>query len=38
MDWLEGVEISNVKVGMKVEITSRIQPDGYPVIIFKPKT
>jgi len=36
--WLEEVEVSNVKVGMKVEITSRIQPDGYPVIIFKPKT
>ncbi|MEM1545779.1 MAG: Zn-ribbon domain-containing OB-fold protein [Candidatus Methanomethylicia archaeon] len=38
MGWLEGVEISNVKVGMKVEITSKTQPDGYPVILFKPKT
>jgi len=37
MGWLEGVEVDNVKVGMKVEITSRIQPDGYPAIIFKPR-
>jgi uncharacterized OB-fold protein len=37
MGWLEDVEVNAAKVGMIVQITAKIMPDGFPAIIFKPK-
>lgn len=36
LGWLEGTEPP--KVGMAVKITSRVQPDGFPVIAFSAKS
>ena len=38
MGFLEKVDYKEVKPGMKVKITSRIQNDGFPAIIFEPIT
>ena len=37
MGWLEDTDIEVAKVGMPVKITAKIMPDGFPVVIFKPK-
>ncbi|MEM1540337.1 MAG: Zn-ribbon domain-containing OB-fold protein [Candidatus Bathyarchaeia archaeon] len=37
MGWLEDADNGVIKIGTPVEITAKIMPDGFPVIIFKPK-
>ncbi len=37
MGWLEYIDVKVAKVGMFVKIAAKIMPDGFPVIIFKPK-
>jgi hypothetical protein len=36
MGWLEGTKPEEVKVGMKLEMSTRKLPDGFLVITFKP--
>jgi len=36
MGWLEGIKPEEVKVGMKLEMSTRKLPDGFLVITFKP--
>ena len=36
MGWLEGIKLEKVKVGMKLEMSTRKLPDGFLVITFKP--
>jgi uncharacterized OB-fold protein len=36
MGWLEGIKPEEVKVGMKLEMSTRKLPDGFWVITFKP--
>ncbi len=36
MGFIEGIDYKNIRVGMKVRITTRIQPDDFPAIIFEP--
>jgi len=36
MGWLEDVKLEDVKVGMKLEMSAKKLPDGFPVITFKP--
>ncbi len=36
MGWLEGVDVRDAKVGMRVKITPKVQDDGFPVIVFTP--
>ena len=38
MGWLEDIKLENVKVGMKLEMSTRRLPDGFLVIIFKPSS
>jgi uncharacterized OB-fold protein len=35
--WLENVDIKDIKVGVPIEITAKITPDDFPVIVFKIK-
>lgn len=37
MGWLEGVDVDRLRTGMPVEISAKVMPDNFPVIIFKPK-
>jgi uncharacterized OB-fold protein len=37
MGWLEGIDVDKVRVGLNVKITTILQSDGYPAIVFKPK-
>jgi uncharacterized OB-fold protein len=36
MGWLEDVKLEDVRVGMKLEMSTRKLPDGFLVITFKP--
>jgi hypothetical protein len=36
MGWLEGIKPEEVRVGMKLEMSTRKLPDGFLVITFKP--
>jgi len=36
MGWLEGIKLEEVKVGMKLEMSTRKLSDGFLVITFKP--
>jgi hypothetical protein len=36
MGWLEGIKPEEVKVGMKLEMSTRKLPDSFLVITFKP--
>jgi uncharacterized OB-fold protein len=36
MGFVEGIDYKNIKVGMKVKITTKIQSDGFPAVIFIP--
>jgi len=38
MGWLEDVELKDVKVGMKLEMSTKKLPDGFLVITFKPSS
>ena len=38
MGWLEDVKLEEVKVGMKLEMSTRKLPDGFLVITFKPSS
>ena len=38
MGWLEDIELEDVKVGMKLEMSTRKLPDGFFVITFKPSS
>ena len=38
MGWLEDVKPEDVKVGMKLEMSTRKLPDGFLVITFKPSS
>jgi uncharacterized OB-fold protein len=38
MGWLEDVKPEDVKIGMKLEMSTRKLPDGFSVITFKPKS
>jgi len=38
MGWLEGIKLEEVKVGMKLEMSTRKLPDGFLVITFKPSS
>jgi len=38
MGWLEDVKLEDVKVGMKLEMSTKRLPDGFLVITFKPSS
>lgn len=38
MGWLEGIKLEEVKVGMKLEMSTRKLSDGFLVITFKPSS
>ena len=38
MGWLENIELEDVKVGMKLEMSTKKLPDGFFVITFKPSS
>jgi len=38
MGWLEDIEVEDVRVGMKLEISIKKLPDGFFVITFKPSS
>jgi uncharacterized OB-fold protein len=38
MGWLEETKLKDVEVGMKLEMSTRKLPDGFLVIIFKPRS
>ena len=38
MGWLEDIELEDVRVGMKLEMSTRKLPDGFFVITFKPSS
>jgi len=38
MGWLEDIDVKVAKVGMSVKITAKTMPDGFPAIVFKPRS